>query len=201
MGHRQAELRGPHPVMLSWRLPSKRCACKTPVTVPSLVSSLLDLGIAICVLRQLTLLVYKHVRNHLLRSARPDGDVQVRLAELLQRRVSNGGGSSMLDSVQDWASILSLGEQQRLAFARSVISCRVCGGTMQVPYCKAHAWRVQAREGKGSCPRAGCCCRSLACCSWTSPHLPWTRATRRPCMLHLAHPASLMSALVTAHPW
>jgi hypothetical protein len=54
-------------------------------------------------------------------------DVQVRLAELLQRRVSSGGGGSMLDSVQDWASILSLGEQQRLAFARCATSCCACG--------------------------------------------------------------------------
>jgi hypothetical protein len=65
-------------------------------------------------------------------------DVQVRLAELLQRRVSSGGGGSMLDSVQDWASILSLGEQQRLAFARCATSCCACGSYLKQA-CRPHA--------------------------------------------------------------
>ena len=52
---------------------------------------------------------------------------QVRLAPLLQRcgppasaSSSNGDGSAAvgLDCLADWAAMLSLGEQQRLAFAR-----------------------------------------------------------------------------------
>lgn len=41
---------------------------------------------------------------------------QVQLGPLLDRVTANEGKG--LDSVADWASILSLGEQQRLAFAR-----------------------------------------------------------------------------------
>lgn len=40
---------------------------------------------------------------------------QVQLSQLLQRQQSN---TASLDQIEDWASILSLGEQQRLAFAR-----------------------------------------------------------------------------------
>lgn len=64
----------------------------------------------------------------------------VRLDAVLARGTASGGNGSgngdgggggsgcaagALDVVQDWASILSLGEQQRLAFARSalVLSC------------------------------------------------------------------------------
>lgn len=41
---------------------------------------------------------------------------QVQLGPLLDRVTSDGGLG--LDTTADWASILSLGEQQRLAFAR-----------------------------------------------------------------------------------
>ena len=49
------------------------------------------------------------------------GDVlrQVQLGPLLDRVTAKEGQG--LDSTADWASILSLGEQQRLAFARYVI--------------------------------------------------------------------------------
>ena len=62
---------------------------------------------------------------------------QVRLAPLLQRcgpaasaSSSNGDGSAAvgLDCRADWAAMLSLGEQQRLAFAR-------CGGHWRQHLC------------------------------------------------------------------
>ena len=58
---------------------------------------------------------------------------QVRLSPLLQRcgpaassSSSNGAGSAAvgLDCRADWAAMLSLGEQQRLAFARYDRHCR-----------------------------------------------------------------------------
>lgn len=49
---------------------------------------------------------------------------QVQLGPLLER-VTDGGGSG-LDTAADWASMLSLGEQQRLAFARYFSSVKVC---------------------------------------------------------------------------
>lgn len=53
---------------------------------------------------------------------------RVRLGEVLARVRVMAAGGNPLDVVADWASKLSLGEQQRLAFARCVFGrrCSVC---------------------------------------------------------------------------
>jgi len=66
---------------------------------------------------------------------------RVRLGALLQRdgsgaaaggRGGGGGGAPAgLDAVADWASMLSLGEQQRLAFARCGGRTRVCASSVR----------------------------------------------------------------------
>ena len=55
---------------------------------------------------------------------------RVQLGHILQR---HGGSAASLDQTEDWASVLSLGEQQRLAFARCALGrllmlCRGVGG-------------------------------------------------------------------------
>lgn len=47
---------------------------------------------------------------------------QVRLGSLLERLSEESGGRA-LDCVADWAGMLSVGEQQRLAFARCDTAC------------------------------------------------------------------------------
>ena len=56
---------------------------------------------------------------------------QVQLGPLLDR-VTDGEGCG-LDTTADWASILSLGEQQRLAFARYALLCTL--GYVHSAYC------------------------------------------------------------------
>ena len=70
------------------------------------------------------------------RSSRPvpsDPDIaqvlrQVQLGPLLDRVTSDGGLG--LDTTADWASILSLGEQQRLAFARYIWTSMLASGCL-----------------------------------------------------------------------
>ena len=73
---------------------------------------------------------------------------EVRLGHLLDRQQQQGAaaasGSALLDLEADWASVLSLGEQQRLAFAR-------CG----------QPWvtlSVQTLESESSCHLASLVC-------------------------------------------
>jgi putative ATP-binding cassette transporter len=46
----------------------------------------------------------------------------VRLPHLAQRLAAADGAGNGLDSVRDWSAMLSLGEQQRLGFARLLIN-------------------------------------------------------------------------------
>lgn len=61
---------------------------------------------------------------------------RVQLGHILQRQTVS---APALDSTEDWASILSLGEQQRLAFARCCCSCAfACSGQgSQMDDCRA----------------------------------------------------------------
>ena len=60
----------------------------------------------------------------------------VQLSKLLERIGGN------LDAVADWASTLSLGEQQRLAFARVLLAkvgCRFCCAALRTGWSQAGA--------------------------------------------------------------
>lgn len=75
------------------------------------------------------------------------GDVlrQVQLGPLLDRVTAKEGQG--LDSTADWASILSLGEQQRLAFARYMIQAF-----------HFHLHLHLSSLGKGASCNYVCCC-------------------------------------------